>query len=159
MALRNDQVVPAINGKNKSIFAASGGTLDVITRSNARALSAMFSTLTSTLPKEKEHLRHEPVITVASLRIPREESPRRYSKLLTSDANSSSSPYPVAMQVMTTGVTLIEEQLAQMSEAIARLTRTVEENDLQIVTLINCLEAQHDNNADPKVDPLKEETD
>ncbi|KAM2876462.1 hypothetical protein COP2_019455 [Malus domestica] len=159
MASRKDQVVPAINANNKNIFAASGGTLGVITRSNARAISAMFSTPTLTLPKEQEHLRHEPVITLAALRIPREESPMRYSKLLTSDANLSSSPYPVAMQVMTSGVTLIEEQLAQMSEAIAKLTRTVEEKNLPIVTLINRLEAQHDNNADPKVDPPKEETD
>ena len=63
------------------------------------------------------------------------------------------------MQVMTTGATSIEEQLAQISEAIARLTRTMEENDLQIATLVNRLEAQQDEKADPKVDPPKKETD
>ncbi|KAM2162967.1 hypothetical protein ACFX1Q_040701 [Malus domestica] len=46
-----------------------------------------------------------------------------------------------------------------MSEAIARLTRTVEKKDLQIATLVNLLEAQHNNKANPKVDPLKEKTD
>ncbi|KAM2454545.1 hypothetical protein PS1_014646 [Malus domestica] len=58
---------------------------------------------------------------------------------------------------MTTGVTSIEEQLAQISEAIARLTRTVEEKDLQKATLVNRLEAQHNEKADPNVDPLKKE--
>ena len=62
------------------------------------------------------------------------------------------------MQVMNTSATFIEEQLAQMSEAIARLTKTVEKKDLQIAMLINCLEAQHDDKVDSKVDPPKEET-
>ncbi|KAM1784981.1 hypothetical protein ACFX12_037938 [Malus domestica] len=64
------------------------------------------------------------------------------------------------MQVMTTGATSIEEQLAQMNEVIARLIRTAEENDLQIAVLINRLEAQHDEKADhdPKVDLKKKET-
>ncbi|KAB2632370.1 hypothetical protein D8674_028617 [Pyrus ussuriensis x Pyrus communis] len=73
----------------------------------------------------------------------REESPRKYYESLTSDADSSS---------------LCPEQLAQMSETIARLTRTVKEKDLQIATLINRLEVQHDNKVDPKVDLPKEET-
>ncbi|KAM2560924.1 hypothetical protein TB1_012045 [Malus domestica] len=68
-----------------------------------------------------------PVITLALLRAPREESSRRYFESLTFDADSSSSSYPIAMQVMTTGATSIEEQLAQMSETIARLTMTVKE--------------------------------
>ena len=72
------------------------------------------------------------MITLASLRAPREESPKKYSESLLSDANSNSS---TAMQVMTTGATSIEEQLAQMNEAIAKLTRTVEEKDLQNAAL------------------------
>ncbi|KAM0956315.1 hypothetical protein ACFX2A_025107 [Malus domestica] len=63
------------------------------------------------------------------------------------------------MQVMTTGVTLIEEQLAQMSEAITRLIKTVKEKNLLIATFVNHLEVQHDGKADPKVDPPKKETD
>ncbi|KAM1680767.1 hypothetical protein ACFX2K_038407 [Malus domestica] len=124
----------------------------------ARALSALPSTSTSTLPNEQEQSRHEPVITLASLRAPREESPIRYLESLTSDTDSSSSLYPVAMQVMTTSVTSIEEQLAQMNEAIAMLTMTMEENDLQIATFVNRLEAQHDEKVDQKVDPPKKET-
>ncbi|KAM1754958.1 hypothetical protein ACFX12_007347 [Malus domestica] len=75
-------------------------------------------------------MRHEPMITLALLRAPREESPKRYSKSLISDADSSSNSYPVSMQVMPTGATSFEEQLAQMNEGIARLIRIMEENDL-----------------------------
>ncbi|KAM1078427.1 hypothetical protein ACFX19_026101 [Malus domestica] len=70
-----------------------------------------------------------------------------------SDADSSGSS---TMQVMTTGATSIDEQLAQMNEAIARLTRTVEEKDLQIAALVNRLEAQDGEKPDPENDPLKE---
>ncbi|KAM2230516.1 hypothetical protein ACFX1S_014908 [Malus domestica] len=63
-----------------------------------------------------------------------------------SDADSSGS---AAMQVMTIGATSIDEQLAQMNEAIARLTRTVEEKDLQIAALVNRLEAQDGDKPDP----------
>ncbi|KAM2137861.1 hypothetical protein ACFX1Q_009987 [Malus domestica] len=61
-------------------------------------------------------------------------SPRKYSESMLSDADSSGSS---AMQVMTTGATSIDEQLAQMNEAIARLTRNVEEKYLQIAAVIN----------------------
>ncbi|KAM2786820.1 hypothetical protein PS2_007668 [Malus domestica] len=97
MASRNDQVVPATNAKNKNIFAANGGTLGITTRSKAKALSAVPSTPTSNLLNEQEHPRHKPIITLASLRAPREDSPMRYSESLTFDADSSSSSYPVAM--------------------------------------------------------------
>ncbi|KAM1404875.1 hypothetical protein ACFX2I_013320 [Malus domestica] len=62
---------------------------------------------------------------------------------------------------MITGATSIKEQLAQMNEAIARLTRTMEEKDLQIAALINRLEAQHGKKVDrdPKFDLQKKETD
>ncbi|RXH98020.1 hypothetical protein DVH24_010345 [Malus domestica] len=138
MASRKFQMVPATNTKNKSVIAASGVISGIITRSKARAFSTASSTSASTLPKEQEHPRHEPVITLASLRALRDESPRKYSDSMFSNADSSGS---LAMQVMTTGATSIDEQLAQMNEAIARLTRTVEEKDLQITALVNRLEA------------------
>ena len=56
---------------------------------------------------------------------------------------------------MTIGVTSIEEQLAQMNEAIARLTQIVEEKDLQIAALVSRLEPQDGKNPDPEDDPLK----
>ncbi|KAM1750980.1 hypothetical protein FF1_009105 [Malus domestica] len=58
-------------------------------------------------------------------------------------------------QVMTIGVTSIKEQLAQMNEAIARLTRIVEEKDLQIAALVSQLEPQDGENPYPEDDPLK----
>ncbi|KAM2177290.1 hypothetical protein ACFX1Q_036503 [Malus domestica] len=42
-----------------------------------------------------------------------------------------------------------------MNEAIARLTRTVEEKDLQIAALVNRLKAQDGEKPDPDDDPLK----
>ncbi|KAM0971332.1 hypothetical protein ACFX2I_019130 [Malus domestica] len=156
MASRKAQAVPTTNTKNKSILAAGGAISGIVTRSKARALVASSSTPTSTLPKEQEYPRYEPVITLASLRAPREESPKKYSESLFSDADSSDS---TSMQVMATGATSIDEQLAQMNEAIARLTRTVEEKDLQIAALVNRLEAQDDEKPNPKIDHLKKEDD
>ncbi|KAM1678076.1 hypothetical protein ACFX15_037536 [Malus domestica] len=141
MASRKAQAVPTTNAKNKSIIAAGGAISGIITRSKARALAASSSTLASTLPKEQEYPSHEPVITLASLRAPREESPRKYSKSLFSDADSSDS---TAMQ---------------MNKAIARLTQTVEEKDLQIAALVNRLEAQDNEKPNPKIDHLKKEND
>ncbi|KAM1304810.1 hypothetical protein ACFX2F_022420 [Malus domestica] len=152
MASRKAQTVPATGAKNKSVLVASGVTLGITTRSKAKAISAASFTSVSTLPREQEHPRHEPVITLASLRASRGESPRKYSESMLSDADSSGSS---AMQVMTTGATSIDEQLAQMNEAIARLTRTVEEKDLQIAELVSRLGPQDGENPDPEDDPLK----
>ena len=43
---------------------------------------------------------------------------------------------------MATNTTSIEEQLAEMAHTIAKLTKTVEEKDIQIASLINKVEAQ-----------------
>ncbi|KAM1929825.1 hypothetical protein ACFX13_031332 [Malus domestica] len=152
MTSRKTQVVPITGAKNKGAIVASGVTLGITTRSKAKATSATSFTSASTLPREREYPRHEPVITLASLRAPRGERPREYSESMLSDADSSGSS---AMQVMTTGATSIDEQLAQMNEAIARLTRTVEEKDLQIAALVNRLEAQDCEKPDPEDDPLR----
>ncbi|KAM1563343.1 hypothetical protein ACFX10_037772 [Malus domestica] len=172
IASRKDQAIHATNMKNKGILATSGGTLGVTTRRKEITLS----TVPSTLKQGKNSLGRafHPSINSAKgpiapeaqtcdhpgalLRAPKEEIPMRYSESLTSDADSRSS-CPVAMQVMTTSVTSIKEQLTQMSEAIIRLTKTMEEKDLQIATFVNHLKAQHDDKADPKVDLPKEETD
>ncbi|KAM1576178.1 hypothetical protein ACFX10_032526 [Malus domestica] len=150
MASRKAQTVPTTGTKNKSVLVTSGVTLGITTRSKARATSAASFTSASTLPREQEHPRHKPLITLASPRAPRGESPRKYSESMLSDADSSGSS---AMQVMTIGATSIDEQLAQMNEAIARLTRTVEEKDLQIATLVSRLEPQDGENPNPKDEP------
>lgn len=56
---------------------------------------------------------------------------------------------------MTTEATSIKEQLAQMNEAITKLTRTVEEKDLQIAALVNQLDVKPNVKVDPRVNPLK----
>ncbi|KAM1604469.1 hypothetical protein ACFX1Z_030948 [Malus domestica] len=156
MASKKAQTVPATGAKNKSVLVTSGVTLGITTRSKTKATSAASFTSASTLPREQEHPRYEPVITLASLRAPGEESPMKYSESMLSDADSSGSS---TMQVMTTEATLIDEQLAQMNEAIVRLTRTVEEKDLQIAALVNRLKAQDGEKPNPKIDPLKKEDD
>ncbi|KAM0963233.1 hypothetical protein ACFX19_022658 [Malus domestica] len=156
MASRKAQNIPATGAKNKSVLVASGITLGITTRSKARATSSASFTSASTLPREQEHPRHEPLITLASPRAPRGESPRKYSESMLSDADSSGSS---AMQVMTIGATSIDEQLAQMNEAIARLTRTVEEKDLQIAAFVSRLEPQDGNNPNPEDEPTVERID
>ncbi|KAM0971638.1 hypothetical protein ACFX13_019821 [Malus domestica] len=150
MASRKAQTVPATGAKNKSILVATGVTLGITTRSMARATSADSFSSASTLPREQKHPRHEPLITLASLRALRGESPRKYSESMLSDADSSNSS---AMQVMTIGATSIDEQLAQMNEAIARLTRAVEEKDLQIAALVSRLEPHDGDNPNPEEEP------
>ncbi|KAM1019339.1 hypothetical protein ACFX13_041426 [Malus domestica] len=156
MASRKGQTVPTTGAKNKSVFVASGVTLGITTRSKARATSAASFTSASTLPREQEHPRHEPLITLASPRAPRGESPRKYSESMLFDADSSGSS---AMQVMTIEATSIDEQLAQMNEVIARLTRTVEEKDLQIAALVSRLEPQDGENPNPEDEPTVERID
>ncbi|KAM2157056.1 hypothetical protein ACFX1R_042674 [Malus domestica] len=156
MASRKGQIVPTTGAKNKSVFVASGVTLGITNRSKARATSAASFTSASTLPREQEHPRHEPLITLASPRAPRGESPRKYSESMLFDADSSGSS---AMQVMTIEATSIDEQLAQMNEVIARLTRTVEEKDLQIAALVSRLEPQDGENPNPEDEPTVERID
>ncbi|KAM2431631.1 hypothetical protein ACFX1W_018923 [Malus domestica] len=156
MASKKAQVVLAADARNKSIITAGGVTSGIITQSKAKVLSVASSTPASTPPKAQEVPRHEPVITLASLRAPREESQRKYSESLLSDVDSSSG---IAMQVMVTGTTSIEEQLAQMNEAIAKLTRTVEDKDLQIAALVNQLDAKPDEKVRQGDNPVKKEND
>ena len=54
----------------------------------------------------------------------------------------------MTMLVMTTDTTSVEEQLAEMARTIAKLTKMVEEKDMQIASLINKFEAQVQNTGD-----------
>ena len=51
----------------------------------------------------------------------------------------------MTIPVMATNTTFVEEQLAEMARAIAKLTKTVEEKDMHIASLINKVEAQVQN--------------
>ena len=44
---------------------------------------------------------------------------------------------------MMTEATTVDEKIAEMARAIAKLNKTVEEKDLQIATLMNKLEIQN----------------
>ena len=59
--------------------------------------------------------------------------------------DSFTSPFLMNMLVMTIDTTSVEERLAKMACAIAKLTKMVEEKDMQIVFLINKVEAQVQN--------------
>ena len=48
----------------------------------------------------------------------------------------------MTMSVMETDTTFVEEQLIEMARAIAKLTKTVEEKDMQIASLINKVKTQ-----------------
>ena len=50
------------------------------------------------------------------------------------------SPFSMTMLVMETGTTSVDEQLVEMACAITKLTKTVEEKDMQIASLINKVE-------------------
>ncbi|KAM1483363.1 hypothetical protein ACFXTO_035557 [Malus domestica] len=83
------------------------------------------------LKEQGEHQRHESVINLTLL-----EAPKHVVEAHQMTSQSG-------QRVMTIGVTSIEEQLAQISEAIAKLTKTAEEKDLQISALVNKLGARH----------------
>ncbi|KAG5529093.1 hypothetical protein RHGRI_029682 [Rhododendron griersonianum] len=65
-------------------------------------------------------------------------SPKRLESLIHSDAS-----YSMAMQAMATDAATVEEQLATMARAIEKLTKIVEDKDLQIASFMNKLEAQN----------------
>ncbi|KAL3500085.1 hypothetical protein ACH5RR_039178 [Cinchona calisaya] len=51
--------------------------------------------------------------------------------------------YPLYMQVMMMGASSIEEQLVSMACAVEKLSKTIEEQDLQIAALVSELEPQN----------------
>ncbi|KAJ9702811.1 hypothetical protein PVL29_004514 [Vitis rotundifolia] len=56
-------------------------------------------------------------------------------------SNSCTSPFSMTTSLMATSTTSVEEQLAEMARTITKLTKTVEEKDMQIPSLINKVEA------------------
>ena len=54
--------------------------------------------------------------------------------------DSFTSPFSMTMLVMAIDTTFVEEQLVEMAHGIAKLTKTVEEKDMQIASLINKVE-------------------
>ncbi|KAM2142362.1 hypothetical protein ACFX1Q_008525 [Malus domestica] len=118
------------------------------------------------LKEQMEHQRCESVINLTSLGAPKHAAEAHKMTSQNNQRRSSSASWMskgksrlVVAQVMTISVTSIEEQLAQMNEAIARLTRTVEETDLQIAALVSRLEPQDGENPNPEDESTVERID
>ncbi|KAM1954133.1 hypothetical protein ACFX16_023838 [Malus domestica] len=114
------------------------------------------------LKEQVEHQRRKPVINLTSLGASKHAVEAHKMTSQSSQRRSSSASWMskgksrlLVAQVMTIGVTSIEEQLAQMNEAIARLTQIVEEKNLQIAALVSRLEPQDGENPNPEDDLLK----
>ena len=65
------------------------------------------------------------------------------SQEITSSIFLGSSSRTIFMLAMMTEATTVDEKIAEMARAIAKLNKTVEEKDLQIATLMNKLEIQN----------------
>ena len=74
-------------------------------------------------------------------------SPTRMSKEknYSNCSDPFTSSFSMTMSVIATDTTSVEEQLAKMARAIAKLTKTVEEKDMRITPLINNVKAQVQN--------------
>ncbi|KAM1063519.1 hypothetical protein ACFX2A_028267 [Malus domestica] len=114
------------------------------------------------LKEQGEHQRRESIINLTSLGAPKHDSQAHKMTSQSSQRRSLSASWMskgksrlLVAQVMTIGVTSIEEQHAQMNEAIARLTQIVEEKDLQIIAFISRLVPQDGDNPNPEDGPLK----
>ncbi|KAM2542346.1 hypothetical protein TB2_021784 [Malus domestica] len=154
MASSKGQAVLAITeGRILSTSAVNGQSIGATTAPQ-HAISKLVA-----LKEQREHQRCESVINLTSLGAHKMTSQNSQRRSSSASGMSKGKSRLLVAQVMTIGVTSIEEQLAQMNEAIARLTRIVEEKDLQIVTLVNRLEAQDGEKPDPEDDPLKRRDD
>ncbi|KAM1738980.1 hypothetical protein ACFX11_014747 [Malus domestica] len=157
MASRKGQAVLATTkGRILSTFAVKGQSIGATT-------APQHATSKLVLLKEQgEHQKRESVINLTSLGAPKHAAEAHKMTSQSSQQRSSSASWMskgksriLVAQVMTIGVTTIEEQLAQMNEAIARLTQIVEEKYLQIATLVSRLKPQDGENPNPEDDRLK----
>ncbi|KAH7840531.1 hypothetical protein Vadar_018136 [Vaccinium darrowii] len=127
-----------------------------------KVLQSKYQPVATLLKKKKDEEGSQKLPSIAENSVSGSLSPRPSRSV--SDANSSTGPhsgsspsspkrlelsgrsnssYSMGMQVMTTGAATVEEQLATMARAIEKLTKTVEEKDLQIASLMNKLEGQN----------------
>ncbi|KAM1553662.1 hypothetical protein ACFX12_006545 [Malus domestica] len=155
MASSKGQAV-IIKRRSLSTSAMNGASIDVTTAPQ-HATSKLVP-----LKEQGEHQRHKSVINLTSLRAPKHDAEAHKMTSQSSQRRSSSASWMskgksrlLVAQVMTISITSIEEQLAQMNEAITRLTQIVEEKDLQIAALVSRLEPQDSENPNPEDDPLK----
>ncbi|KAM0994881.1 hypothetical protein EV2_010669 [Malus domestica] len=159
------------SSKGQAVLATTEGRILSTSAANGQSIGATTAPQHATsklvpLKEQGEHPRCESVINLTSLGAPKHDAEAHKMTSQSSQRCSSSASWMskgksrlLVAQVMTIGVTSVEEQLAQMNEAIARLTRTVEEKNLQIAALVNRLEPQDDENPNPEDEPQVEKND
>ncbi|KAM1303983.1 hypothetical protein FF1_021596 [Malus domestica] len=159
------------SSKGQAILATIEGRILSTSAVNGQSIGATTAPQHATsklvpLEEQGEHPRCESVINLTSLGAPKHDAETHKMTSQSSQRRSASASWMskgksrlLVAQVMTIGVTSVEEQLAQMNEAIARLTRTVEEKDLQIAALVSRLEPQDDENPNPEDEPQVEKND
>ncbi|KAM2636165.1 hypothetical protein EV1_020830 [Malus domestica] len=159
------------SSKGQAVLATTKGRILGTSAANGQSIGATTAHQHATsklvpLKEQGEHQMCESVINLTSLGAPKHATEAHKMTSQNSQRRSSSASWMskgksrlLVAQVMTISVTSIEEQMAQMNEAIARLTRIVEEKDLQIAALVSRLEPQDDENPDPENDPLKRRDD
>ncbi|KAM1411790.1 hypothetical protein ACFXTO_024622 [Malus domestica] len=155
------------SSKVQAVLATTEGRILSTSAANGQSIGATTAPQHATsklvpLKEQGEHQRCESVINLTLLGASKHAAEAHKMTSQNSQRHSSSASWMskgksrlLVAHVMTIGVTSIEEQLAQMNEAIARLTRILEEKDLQITALVSRLEPQDDENPDPENDPLK----
>ncbi|KAM1760240.1 hypothetical protein ACFX12_003132 [Malus domestica] len=159
------------SSKGQAVLATTEGRILSTSAANGQSIGATTAPQHATsklvpLKEQGDHPRCEYVINLTSLGAPKHDVGAHKMTFQSSQRRFSSASWMskgksrlLVAQVMTIGVTSVEEQLAQMNEAIARLTRIVEEKYLQIAALVSRLEPQDDENPDPENDPLKRRDD
>ncbi|KAM1696160.1 hypothetical protein ACFXTN_027716 [Malus domestica] len=159
------------SSKGQAVLATTEGRILSTSAANGQSISATTAPQHATsklvpLKEQGEHPRCESVINLTSLGAPKHDAKAHKMTSQSNQRRSSSASWMskgksrlLVAQVMTIGVTSVEEQLAQMNEAIVRLTRTVEEKDLQIAALVNRLEPHDDENPNPEDEPQVEKND
>ncbi|KAM1734637.1 hypothetical protein ACFX11_020085 [Malus domestica] len=159
------------SSKGQAVLATTEGGILSTSAANGQSIGATTAPQHATsklvpLKEQGEHPRCESVINLTSLRAPKHDAEAHKMTSQGSQRRSSSASWMskgksrlLVVQVMTIGVTSVEEQLAQMNEAIARLTQIVEEKDLQIAALVSRLEPQDGENPNPEDEPTVEKID
>ncbi|KAM1027899.1 hypothetical protein ACFX2A_041604 [Malus domestica] len=159
------------SSKGQAVLATTEGRILSTSAVNGQSIGTTTAPQHATsklvpLKEQGEHQRRESVINLTSLGASKHDAEAHKMTSQSSQRRSSSASWMskgksrlLVAQVMTIGVTSIEEQLAQMNETIARLTRIVEEKDLQIAALVSRPEPQDDENPNPENDPLKRRDD
>ncbi|KAM1717053.1 hypothetical protein ACFX11_024943 [Malus domestica] len=155
------------SSKGQAVLATTKGRILSTSATNRHYIGATTAHQHATsklvlLKEQEEHQKRESVINLTSLGAPKHAAEAYKMTSQSSQRCSSSASWMskgksriLVAQVMTIGVTSVEEQPAQMNEAIARLTQIVEEKDLQIATLVSRLEPQDSKNPDLEDDTLK----